>query len=114
MRNKVQKGKCVKMTLPHFEGVVKTYDDLQNAAAKLLCDNSDFVSIQANVDCIEMDGIKYTSDFLCRDKDGGYTVYECVYRKYLDKPKTVKLLDASQKFWQGRGCTWGLIIEKEQ
>lgn len=114
MRNKVQKGKCVKMTLPHFEEVVKTYDDLQLAAAKSLSANSNFVSIQSNVDCIEIDGIKYTSDFLCRDKDGSYTVYECVYRKYLDKPKTVKLLDASQKFWQGRGCTWGLIIEKEE
>lgn len=111
MRNKVQKGKCVKQTLPHFEGVVKTYDDLQNAAAKLLSGSSEFISIQANVDCIEMDGIKYTSDFLCKDKDGGYTVYECVYRKYIDKPKTVKLLDSSQRFWQGRGCIWGWIIK---
>ena len=47
MRNKNQKGKCVKLTLPHFDGVVKTYDDLQLAAAKLLSANSDFVSIQS-------------------------------------------------------------------
>lgn len=94
MRNKNQKGKCVKLTLPHFDGVVKTYDDLQLAAAKLLSANSDFVSIQSNVDCVEVDGTKYTTDFVCQSKDGKYSVFECVYRKQLDKgrPKDRKLL----------------------
>ena len=68
MRNKNQKGKCVKLTLPHFDGVIKTYDDLQLAAAKLLSANSDFVSIQSNVDCVEVDGTKYTTDFVCQSK----------------------------------------------
>lgn len=68
MRNKNQKGKCVKLTLPHFDGVVKTYDDLQLAAAKWLSANSDFVSIQSNVDCVEVDGTRYTTDFVCQSR----------------------------------------------
>lgn len=102
------------MSLPHFNEVVKTYDDLQLAAAKSLSDNSNFVSIQSNVESIEMDGTKYTSDFLCKDKDGAYTIFECVYRKQMDKPKHMKLLDASQQFWAARGVQWGLIIDKAE
>ena len=113
MRNKNQKGKCVKLTLPYFDGVVKTYDDLQLAAAKLLSANSDFVSIQSNVDCVEVDGTKYTTDFVCQSKDEKYSVFECVYRKQLDKPKMMKLLDASQKFWGARGVIWKIVIDKE-
>ena len=112
MRNKNQKGRCVKMSLPHFDEVVKTYDDLQLAAAKLLSDNSGFVSIQSNVDSVDVDGTKYTTDFVCCDKDGASNAFECVYRKQMDKPKTMKLLDASQQFWTARGISWGLITDK--
>ena len=111
MQIKNIKTKCVKLTLPHFDGVVKTYDDLQLAAAKLLSANSDFVSIQSNVDCVEVDGTRYTTDFVCQAKDEKYSVFECVYCKQLDKPKMMKLLDASQQFWTARGVEWGLICE---
>ena len=70
MQIKNIKTKCVKLTLPHFDGVVKTYDDLQLAAAKLLSANSDFVSIQSNVGCVEVNGTRYTTDFVCQSKDG--------------------------------------------
>lgn len=99
MRIRNIKTKCAKLTLPHFDGVVKTYDDLQLAAAKLLSANSDFVSIQSNVDSVSIDAVKYTTDFVCQSKDEKYSVFECVYRKQLDKPKMMKLLDASQQFW---------------
>lgn len=36
-----------------------------------------------------MDGTKYTTDFVCQSKDGKYSVFECVYRKQLDKPKMI-------------------------
>ena len=111
MQIKNIKTRCVKLTLPHFDGVVKTYDDLQLAAAKLLSANSDFVSIQSNVDSVSIDAVKYTTDFVCQSKDGKYSVFECVYRKQLDKPKMMKLLDASQQFWAARGVEWGLICE---
>lgn len=113
MQIKNIKTKCVKLTLPHFVGIVKTYDDLQLAAAKWLSENSDFVSIQSNADCVEVAGTRYTTDFVCQSKDGKYSVFECVYRKQLDKPKMVKLLDASQQFWTARGVEWGLIVDKD-
>lgn len=41
-------------------------------------------------------------------------VRECVERKYLMKPLTVKLLDASREYWERRGVTdWGLVINEE-
>lgn len=113
MRNKIQKTKCVKQMLPHFEEVVKTYDALQEATARMLSEDDGLVSIRCNVDCCTIDGTAYTTDFLCKRKDGSFVVYECVYRKYLDKPKNCRLLDKSQKFWYGRGVEWILVIDKE-
>lgn len=72
MQIKKIKTKCTKQTLSRFDGIVKSYDDLQLAAAKWLSVNSDFVSIQSNVDCATVDGIGYTTDFLCKEKDGRY------------------------------------------
>lgn len=113
MRNKVQKSRCVKLSLDKFDDVVKTYDSLQEATAKMLSEDKQLTEIRCNVDCGKIDGIAYTTDFLCKRKDGTYEVYECVYRKYLKKPKTMKLLDESQKFWNARGVIWGLVIDKE-
>ena len=113
MRNKVQKSRCVKSSLDKFEDVVKTYDALQEATAKVLSEDNNYAVIKCNVDCCTIDGIAYTTDFLCRKNNGTYEVYECVYRKHLAKPKTMKLLDASQKFWGARGVIWKLVIDKE-
>ena len=59
MRNRNQKGRCIKQTLPHFEGVVRTYDDLQEAAAKMLSGCKDYQTIRANVDCCKVDDVAY-------------------------------------------------------
>lgn len=41
-------------------------------------------------------------------------VRECVFRKFLMKPLTVKLLDASREYWLRHGVTdWGLVIDEE-
>ena len=40
MRNKVQKSRCVKSSLDKFEDVVKTYDALQEATAKVLSEDN--------------------------------------------------------------------------
>jgi len=41
-------------------------------------------------------------------------VRECVERKHLTKPLTVKLLQASKDFWLRHGVSdWGIVIEKE-
>lgn len=113
MQLKNVKVRCIKQSLPRFNGVVKTYSPLQQAAAKSLSDNSDFESIACNVESITVDGITYTTDFVCKKKDGSIVVYECVYQKHLIKPKTVKLLDESQKLWLGRGAVWGIIVDAD-
>ena len=41
-------------------------------------------------------------------------VRECVFRKFLMKPLTVKLLDASRDYWFRHGVTdWGVVIDEE-
>ena len=41
----------------------------------------------------------YTRDFVCTKADGDLMVRECIYRKFLTKPLTIKLLDASRSYW---------------
>ena len=56
----------------------------------------------------------YMSDFVCVKNDGGLMVRECVYRKFLTKPMTVKLLDDSRNYWRIHGVEdWGLVIDAE-
>ena len=41
-------------------------------------------------------------------------VREYVFRKFLMKPLTVKLLDASREYWLRHGVSdWGLVIDEE-
>lgn len=41
-------------------------------------------------------------------------VRECVFRKFLMKPMTVKLLDASREYWRNRGVSdWGVVIDEK-
>lgn len=57
---------------------------------------------------------EFTSDFLVTFTDGSEAVRECVFRKNLLKPRTIKLLDFSQKYWFKRGITdWKVIIDAE-
>ena len=64
-----------------------------------------------------MDGLAegaYTSDFVCVKTDGDLMVRECVFRKFLKKPMTVKLLDASKDYWLKHGVSdWGIVIDEE-
>lgn len=113
MRNKVQKTRCEKQMLPKFEGICKTYDKVQGAAALVLSQDDEIVSIRCNVESVTLDGVTYTSDFVCTLTNGDIAVRECVFRKFLMKPLTVKLLDASRQYWLNRGISdWGIVIEK--
>ena len=61
-----------------------------------------------------MDDLEYMTDFVCIKADGDLVVRECVYRKLLTKPLTIKLLDVSKDYWQRHGVTdWGLVIDAE-
>lgn len=112
MRNKGLKTRCTKQSLPKFEGVCKTFDKVQTEAAVVLSKMEDVKNIRSNVDSAIVDSTVFTSDFVCEKENGDLAVWECVYRKHLMKPLTVKLLDASRSFWLSRGAEWGIIIDE--
>lgn len=113
MRKKNFKGRCEKRKLSKCEETCRTYDAIQYAYADLVNSLEDIKSFRVNV---LLDGIEggYTSDFVCIKADGDLMVRECVFRKFLIKPLTVKLLDASKEYWIRHGVSdWGIVIEKE-
>ena len=56
----------------------------------------------------------YFKGFVCVKADGDLMVRECVFRKFLTKPMTVKLLDASRDYWLSHGVSdWGMVIDEE-
>lgn len=116
MRRKNYRGTRVeKRTLDKSKEVCRFYDALQSKYADMLQDCEEITEIRCNV---LLDGLSegaYTTDFVCVKQNGDLMVRECVFRKYLTKPMTVKLLDASQIYWLKRGITdWGLVIDAEE
>lgn len=115
MIKKNYKGRCVKKSISKSKEVCRTYSDLQLAYLDSLQSNDDITEIQCN---IPLDGEKigeYNTDFLCTKLNGDFLVRECVLRKHLLKPLTVKLLDASRLYWLNRGVNdWGLVIDAEK
>lgn len=111
MRKKNFKGRCEKRTISKCDEVCRTFDPIQYAYADVLQANEEIKEIRCNV---PLDVKEYTSDFVCVKTDGDLLVRECVNRKFLTKPLTVKLLDASRLYWLRRGVTdWGLVINEE-
>ncbi len=111
MRKKAFKGRCTKVASPKSEAVCRLYDDLMIAYMRNLEAESDIVSFQTNV---PLEGMEFTSDFLCQLEGGDYMVRECVYRKYLTKPLTAQLLDTSRTYWLKHGiCDWGVVVDAD-
>ena len=115
MRKKNYKGRCEKRTLSKCKEICRTYDDIQYAYADLLQQNDSITEIRCNV---LLDGLElgeYTTDFVCVKADNDLMVRECVSRKYLTKPLTVKLLDMSRNYWLRRGVVdWGIVTNDEE
>lgn len=115
MRKKHYKGRCEKRMLGKCREVCRTYDAVQAAAANTLQADDSIREIRCNVPLDGLEEGEYTSDFLCIRTDGDMMVRECVQRKYLTKPMTVRLLDLSREYWLRRGITdWGLMIDAEK
>lgn len=111
MRKKNYKGRCEKRTISKCEEVCRTFDSIQYAYADVLQASEEIKEIRCNV---SLDGEEYTSDFVCVKSNGDLLVRECVDRRFLTKPLTVKLLDVSRLYWLRRGVTdWGLVINEE-
>lgn len=114
MRKKNLKGRCEKRMIEKSKEVCKTYDAIQYAYADLLQESDEIKEIRCNVLLDGLDVGEYTSDFVCTKTDGDLMVRECVFRKFLTKPLTVKLLDASREYWIRHGVMdWGLVIDEE-
>lgn len=115
MKKKNYKGRCEKRTLSKCIGVCRTYDEIQLHYADVLQADDEIAEFRCNV---LLDGLtegEYTSDFVCTKTNGDLMVRECVFRKYLAKPMTAKLLDISREYWLSRGVKdWGLVIDAEK
>lgn len=115
MRKKGYKGRTEKRILSKCNDVCRTYDAIQSAYADILQADDGIREFRCNV---LLDGLpegEYTSDFVCIKTDGEVMVRECVQRKHLMKPMTVKLLDDSREYWLRHGITdWGLVVNAEK
>jgi len=115
MRKRGFKGRCEKRVIRKCAEVCRTFDPIQYAYADILQQSEDVQEIRCNV---LLDGLiegEYTSDFVCIKADGDMMVRECVQRKFLMKPMTVRLLDASREYWLRHGVMdWGLVIDAEK
>ena len=108
------KGRCEKRVIVKCNEVCRTYDAIQYAYADILQASDEVKEIRCNVPLDGRDIDLYTSDFVCVRSDNDLMVRECVFRKLLMKPLTVKLLDASRAYWLRHGVTdWGLVIDEE-
>lgn len=114
MIKKNYKGRCIKKSVSKAKDVCRTYNEIQLAYLEKLQTNNDIAEIQCNVP-LDAELSDYTTDFCCVNSDGDILVRECVYRKHLCKPMTIKLLDDSRLYWINRGVTdWGLVIDAEK
>lgn len=116
IKKKNYKGsRCEKRSMSKCaDGVAKTFNCIESKYADKLEANQDIKEFRCQV---LLDGLElgeYTSDFVAVKMDGDLLVRECVFRKHLNKPMTVKLLDASREYWLKRGVVdWGIVVEKE-
>jgi len=114
VRKKNFKGRCQKRVIAKCSEVCRTYDAIQYAYADVLQISDEVKEIKCNVPLDGRDISEYTSDFVCVKSDNDLMVRECVFRKFLMKPLTIKLLDASREYWLRHGVTdWGLVIDEE-
>lgn len=95
MLKKGYKGRCEKKVLSKCQNVCRTYNPIQTKYADILQECEDKCNVL-------LDGLpegEYTTDFVCVKSNGDLMVRECVFRKHLTKPLTVKLLDVSREYW---------------
>lgn len=115
MRKKGYKGRCEKKNLSKSKDVCRTYDAIQSAYADILQQDDSIQEIRCNVLLDDLSEGDYTSDFVCIRTGGELMVRECVFRKFLTKPMTVKLLDVSREYWVRHGVSdWGIVIDEER
>lgn len=120
MQRKNFKGKCVKRKIDKCKEICKLYSDVQYVYLNILNDDPDIKEVVCN---IPLEGSpdeknpnrKYTTDFLCIRNNGNKIVRECVDRSHLSKPMTIRLLDASRKYWLEQGIVdWRIVTNAKE
>lgn len=117
MKKKSYKGtRCEKRAMSKCaDGVARTFNVIESRYADKLQENPDVKEFRCQVLLEGLEMGEYCSDFVATKMDGDLMVRECVFRKYLTKPMTAKLLDASRIYWKRRGVTdWGIVVEKKE
>ena len=114
MRKKNYKGRCEKLSVSKSKEVCRLYSELQKKYLAVLQGNPEIEEIRCNV---LLDGLElgeYTSDFVCIKTGRNMMVRECIETRYLTKPMSAKLLDASREYWMKLGVTdWGMVVDGE-
>ena len=114
MLKKNPKTRCVKRSLTKSTDICRCYTSIQIAYADVLQTRDDVESFTSNMPLRDFEFGDYTSDFYVKMANGSFMVRECVCRKHLSKPLTVRLLDASRDYWLQHGVTnWGIVVDKE-
>lgn len=114
MQRSDPKCRCEKKIASKASAICRLYNQIQVKYLNVLDADASVESIRCNMPLENFTKGNYTSDFYCKKSDGTFMVRECVERKFLTKPMTVSLLDASREYWNARGITdWGLVIDKE-
>ena len=116
MRNSNSKVRCEKRKLPKCDDLLRLYSPMQSKFADMLQSDDTVKSFRCNVPLESCDaGEGFTTDFFVTKADDTVMVRECVYRKHLSKPLTIRLLTASFRFWSEKGVKdWGLVIDKAE
>ena len=113
MRKINYKGRCEKRSTDKCKSVCRLYDPIQSAYLDQLIANPDITDINCNFH-LDDDLNEYMTDFLCTKADGTPLVRECVVRRLLSTPLTIKLLDLSRCYWLRHGVEdWGIVTNAE-
>ncbi len=114
MRKKNYKGRCEKRTISKSNEICRFYDQIQSKFADVLNEDPDIQEIRCNVILSGTGTDEYMTDFVCVKTSGDIIVRECVFRKFLTKPMTVRQLDMSRDYWLRQGVEdWGVVIDAE-
>ena len=108
------KTRCIKRSFSKATDVCRCFSELQSSYAEILQNRDDIEAFTCNMPMRGLEVGHYTSDFYIKMANGSFMVRECVNRKHLVKPMTVRLLDASREYWYKHSVTdWGIVIDKK-
>lgn len=114
MYSKKYKGKCVKKRISKSNDVIRCFDDIMIAYVNELEKDDNIVEVQCNIPLDDFSLGEYTTDFVCKLKDGSLRVRECVQRDKLTHHITVKWMDASRTYWLRREVRdWGIVTNAD-